>query len=287
MRSETKRRWFFVFGFVACGGAAILACASPGFAQRSDVGRMTSVSPRPGQWLATDPLAANERQPDASEPTVRAAPVAATISVGSMQVPAGALKEFRRSEKCVRSGDYTGAVQHLLKALKIDPKFVEAHNNLGAGFLKMERYRDAIAEFDATIAIDSKLEAPYRNKSLSLFQLKQYPEAEAAARQALGLDPGRKATWYLLGSTMAAEGSRSQEAEHLLRESIGEFPEARLALAQLVLNRCANLDAAQELRTYLASGSVEPDRRRALEIWVERSSKGQVMPACTSEKLAD
>jgi hypothetical protein len=168
MRSETKRRWFFVFGFVACGGAAILACASPGFAQRSDVGRMTSVSPRPGQWLATDPLAANERQPDASEPTVRAAPVAATISVGSMQVPSGALKEFRRSEKCVRSGDYTGAVQHLQKALKIDPKFVEAHNNLGAGFLEMERYRDAIAEFDATIAIDSKLEAPYRNKSLRL-----------------------------------------------------------------------------------------------------------------------
>jgi hypothetical protein len=41
------------------------------------------------------------------------------------------------------------------------------------------------------------------------------------------------------------------------------------------------------LRTYLASGSVEPNRRRALEIWVERSSKGQVMPACTSEKLAD
>jgi tetratricopeptide (TPR) repeat protein len=287
MRPETKRRFVSVFGFVACASVATLACAPQGFAQRSDVFRMTSPSPRPGQWLTTDPLAANERQPDPSEPTVKAAPVAATISVGSMQVPAGALKEFRRSEKCVSSGDYAGAVQHLQKALKIDPKFVEAHNNLGAGFLEMERYRDAIAEFEAAIAIDSKLEAPYRNKSLSLFQLKRYSEAEAAARKALSLDPDRKATWYLLGSTMAAEGSRSREAEHLLRESMGEFPEARLALAQVFLNRCANLDAAQELRTYLASGSVEPDKRPALEKWLERSSKGQVTAACTGERLAD
>jgi hypothetical protein len=68
---------------------------------------------------------------------------------------------------------------------------------------------------------------------------------------------------------------------------MGEFPEARLALAQVFLNRCANLDAAQELRTYLASGNGEPDKRRALEIWLDRSSKGQVMPACMGEKLAD
>jgi tetratricopeptide (TPR) repeat protein len=248
---------------------------------------MTSSSPRPGQWVSTDPLAANERQPDPPEPAAKATPIAATISVGSMQVPAGAIKEFRRSEKCVKSGDYPGAVQHLQKALKIDPKFVEAHNNLGAGFLEMARYQDAIAEFDAATAIDAKLEAPFRNKGLSLFQLKRYPEAEAAARQALGLDPQRKATWYLLGSAMAAGGSRSEEAERLLRQSMGEYPEARLALAQVFLNRCANLDAAGELRTYLASGDVEPDRRRSLEMWLERSSKGQVMAACTGEKLAN
>jgi tetratricopeptide (TPR) repeat protein len=287
MRPETKRRCFFVFGYVVCGGAAILASATQEFAQTNDPGRMTSASPRPGPWVKTDPLAANERQPDPPTPAAKAVPIGDTISVGSMQVPAGALKEFRRSEKCVSSGDYPGAVQHLQKALKIDPKFVEAHNNLGAGFLEIERYRDAIAEFEAAIAIDSKLEAPYRNKSLSLFQLKRYPEAETAARQALSLDPTRKANWYLLGSAMAAEGSRSQEAEHLLRDSMGEFPEARLALAQLFLNRCANLDAAQELRTYLASGTVEPDRRRGLEMWLERSSKGQVMAVCTGEKVAD
>jgi tetratricopeptide (TPR) repeat protein len=287
MRPETKRRLLFVLGFVVCGSVATLACASQGFAQTNEANRITSANPRPGQWVTTDPLAANERQPDPPAATVRAVPIGDTISVGSMQVPAGALKEFRRSEKCVSSGDYAGAVQHLQKALKIDPKFVEAHNNLGAGFLEMERYRDAIAEFEAAIAINSKLEAPYRNKSLSLFQLKRYTEAEAAARQALSLDPDRKATWYLLGSTMAAEGSRSREAEHLLRESMGEFPEARLALAQVFLNRCANLDAAQELRTYLASGSVERDKRPGLEKWLERSSKGQVTAACTGERLAD
>lgn len=287
MRPHTKRRLVSVFGFVACGCVATLACASQGFAQMNDNGRMTSANPRPGQWVTTDPLAASERQPDPPAPPARAVPIGDIVSVGSMQVPPAALKEFRRSEKSVKSGDYAGAVQHLQRALKIDPKFLEAHNNLGAGFLEMERYRDAIAEFDAAIAIDSKLEAPYRNKSLSLFQLKRYSEAEAAARQAMGLDPARKATWYLLGSTMAAGGSTSQEAENLLRESMGDFPEARLALAQVFLNRCANLDAARELRTYLASGNVQPDQRRSLEMWAERSSKGQVMAACSGEKSVD
>ena len=287
MRPETKRLFASVFGFVVCGCVAALPCASQTSAQKNDVVRTTTANTRPGQWLTTDPLAENTTEPVSPAPAAKAVPVADTISVASMQVPAGALKEFRRSEKSVKSGDYVGAVQHLQKALKIDPKFVEAHNNLGAGFLEMDRYRDAIAEFEAAIAIDSKLEAPYRNKSLSLFQLKRYPEAEAAARQALGLDPARKANWYLLGSAMAAEGSRSQEAEHLLRESMGEFPEARLALAQLLLNRCANLSAASELRTYLASGNGEPDKRRDLEIWLERSSKGQVMPACIGESQAN
>ncbi len=287
MRPETKRLFVSVFGFVVCGCVAALPSASQTFAQKNDVVRMTAANPRPGQWVKTDPLAEDTTEPVSPAPAAKAVPVADTISVASMQVPAAALKEFRRSEKSVKSGDYAGAVQHLQKALKIDPKFVEAHNNLGAGFLEMDRYRDAITEFEAAIAIDSKLEAPYRNKGLSLFQLKRYAEAEAAARQALVLDPERKANWYLLGSAMAAQGSRSEEAEHLLRESMGDFPEARLALAQVFLNRCANLDAARELRTYLASANVEPDERRGLEIWLERSSNGQVMPACMGERLAD
>jgi TPR repeat/Tetratricopeptide repeat len=278
MRPEKKRQFLSVLGFVVGGCVAALPCASQRFAQKSDVPRMTSGNVRPGLWDTRDPLA--EIGPDVPAPAVKATPVGDTVSVRNLQTPAGAVKEFRRSEKCVGSGDFSGAVEHLQKALKVDPKFVEAHNNLGASYMQLQRYQDAIAEFEAAIALDSKMEASYRNKSVSLFLLKRYPEAEVAARQALEVNPEHKASRYTLGRALAAEGSGSSEAERLLRESLSEFPEARLPLAQVLLNRCANLDAATELRTYLASNRLEPEKRRAVQTWLDLSSKGQVVASC-------
>jgi tetratricopeptide (TPR) repeat protein len=245
---------------------------------------------RPRMWATSDPLREPNWQPNEAAPAAPSAratsgaPIGDTVSVSSMQLPAGAIKEFRRSEKCVGSGDFSCAVEHLRRALKVDPQFVEAHNNLGASFMQLRRYQDAIAEFEAASAIDSKMEAPYRNKSLSLFLLQRYAEAETAARQALQINPEHKASRYTLGRALAAEGSATPEAERLLRDSLSQFPEARLPLAQVLLNRCANLDAAAELRTYLATNSISEEKRRAVEAWLNLSSKGQVVSGCPASK---
>jgi hypothetical protein len=288
MRPETKRRWISVFGLAACGCAAMfvmLTCSSMAFAQSNDAPRMTGAGVRHRQWVSEDPLAMPEPSAPAAPASVaKVAPVGDTVSVRSLQLPAGAIKEFLRSERCVGNGDFSAAAQHLQKALRVDPQFIEAHNNLGASYMQLQRYKDAIAEFQAAIALDAKMEAPYRNMSLSLFLMKRYPEAEAAARQALTLNPEHKAARYTLGRALSAEGSVSAEAEKLLRESVGEFPEARLPLAQVLLNRCANLDAAAELRTYLASNALEPEKRRQVQAWLDLSAKGQVVSGCNAAK---
>jgi tetratricopeptide (TPR) repeat protein len=241
-------------------------------------------NPRTGQWVTRDPLAESEIPPDVPTPVVKGAPVGDTVSVRSLQLPAGAIKEFRRSEKCVGTGDFSCAAHHLEKALKADPQFVEAHNNLGASYLQLSRYQDAIGEFKAAIALDEKMAASYRNMSLALFTLRRYAEAETAARQALTLNPKQKAAQYSLGRALAAEGSASPEAEQLLRASLSDFPDARLSLAQVLMNRCANLDAAQELRSYLDSNEVQPETRRKVQAWIDVSSKGQVGSACAVAK---
>ena len=294
MRPETKRRVVFVLGVAVCGCAVVLSSGWKALAQgnEGEAQRMTGANVRPGMWAKPNPLNDGNWQPDETAPVVPTTPAAPagtmgdTISIRSLQLPAGAIKEFRRSEKCVGSGDFPGAVQHLQRALKVDPQFIEAHNNLGASFMQLQRYEDAIAEFDAASAIDSKMEAPYRNKSLSLFLLRRYPEAEAAARQALEISPEHKASRYTLGRALAAEGSASPEAERLLRDALSEFPEARLPLAQVLLNRCANLDAAAELRTYLATNSLSAEKRRAVKAWLDLSSKGQVVSSCADSKPA-
>lgn len=284
MWPKSKRQFVFVLGFVVLGCVATLPCASQG-AQKNDVPpRMTTPNPRAGQWVSRDPLAENEIQPDVPPPAVKTAPMGDTVSVRNLQLPASAIKEFRRSEKCVGSGDYSCAAHHLEKALKVDPEFVEAHNNLGASYLQLSRYQDAIGEFEAAIALDEKMVAPYRNMSLGFFMLRRYAEAETAARQALTLSPKQKAAQYSLGRALAAEGSTSPETEQLLRESLSDFPDARLSLAQVLMNRCANLDAAAELRTFLDSKEVEPETRRKVQAWIDVSSKGQVVSGCTAEK---
>jgi tetratricopeptide (TPR) repeat protein len=286
MRPKTKRRLLFVFGFAMWGCVAMLPCASSVSAQGSDAPRMTGANSRQRQWVTADPLAESELQPDAPTPVVKATPIGDTVSVRSMQLPAGAIKEFHRSEKCVGSGDFSGAAQHLQKALRVDPKFVEAHNNLGASYLELSRYQDAIAEFEAAIALDEKMVAPYRNMSLGFFLMRRYVDAEAAARRALAVSPDHKPARYSLGRALAAQGSVSPEAERLLRESLEDFPEARLSLAQVLMNRCANLDAAAELRAYLASNTVDPDTQRRVQVWIERSLKGQVASGCGQAKPA-
>ena len=110
--------------------------------------------------------------------------------------------------------------------------------------MELEKFEDAISEFKKTIELDPKMEAPYRNMSLSLFELGRYSEAEVAARQAVALNPLHGAARYTLGRALAAQGSTSAETEELLRGTLAEFPEARLPLAELLLNRCASDEAA-------------------------------------------
>lgn len=284
MWPETKRRLFSIFGVVVCGCVVTLQCASTAFAQGNDAPRMTGTNVRPRQWVTSDPLAETVMQPDAPAPVVKVAPMGDTVSVRNLQLLPRAIKEFHRSEKCVGSGDYSCAVHHLEKALRVDPKFVEAHNNLGASYLQLLRYQDAIGEFEAAIALDEKMVAPYRNMSVSFFLLRRYAEAEAAARQALRLNPEHKPARYSLGRALAAQGSTSPETEQLLRGSLSAFPEARLSLAQVLMNRCANLDAAAELRTYLASNAVDPGTRQRVQEWIDITSKGQAVTACNDAK---
>jgi tetratricopeptide (TPR) repeat protein len=208
-------------------------------------------------------------------------PLAETISIHELLLPGGAVKEFHRSEKALRSGDFPSAAEHLQRAIQIAPNFVQAHNNLGASYIELKEYENAVAEFQAAIALDAKIQEAYRNLGLGLFLLRRYPEAELAARQALRLDPQRSPARYTLGRILAAEGSSSTEAEHLLRESTPQYPDARLPLAQVLLNRGAGREAVAELNAYVKSPGASPDKKQAVQNWMNRITQA---PGQTTDK---
>jgi Flp pilus assembly protein TadD len=279
MRPRLKRFTEFAVEFALCTTLLSL-CASAGHAQGISTSRAAGA--RYGSGLAgLESLEAIQSQP-APSPRVRIQ--AETISVHELLIPGGAIKEFQRSQKAVRSGNFESAAEHLQKALQIYPNFVQAHNNLGASYMQLNEYERAIPEFQKAIDLDPKISEAYRNLGLGLFLLGRYPEAEIAARQAMQLNPGLGRARYTLGRILAAEGSTSAEAERLLRGTTSEFVDARLPLAQVLLNKRDTEQAANELRTYLKSADADPAKVPAVKCWLSRITQGKAGASCSGSQ---
>ena len=216
----------------------------------------------------TGPLTAIQVQPAMR---ARITPSAEMVSVGDLVVPPKAAKEFDRSMKAFQSGDFLSAAGHLEKAIHIDPVFVQAHNNLGATYVNLREYDSAVIQFQKAIELAPNLEEPYHNLGLALLLLRRFPEAEVAVRHALDISPQRSSARYTLGRILAMEGSNTPEAVDLLSQAATELPEARLPLAQVLLNQGAVDQAIAQLRAYLKDP--DPQKKQVVECWLAQLVK--------------
>ena len=183
-------------------------------------------------------------------------------------IPPKAVKELQRSQSALESGDTRSSARHLEKALQIYPNYLEGHNSLGARYIELHQYEKAAAEFQKAIGIDPRVMQPFNNLSVALFLQQRYPEAEAAARRAHDLDPHDPTARYMLGAILATEKRDTVEAMDMLRQTKGEFPDARLLLAQILERRGDVEETEKELRDYLAVPGAE--KRPNVERWLAR-----------------
>jgi len=133
-------------------------------------------------------------------------------------------------------------------------------------------------EFQKAISIDPRMSQPYNNLSVALFLLRRYPDAEIAARRAVDLDPQNSTARYMLGCVLATEKRSPSEAIEMLRQTEGEFPDARLLLAQVLLRQGAANEAKKELRNYLNVPGVEKKQR--VECWLARLEQISATTGC-------
>ncbi len=164
-----------------------------------------------------------------------------TISMGELRIPPKAVREIERSQSALRSGDVRSSALHLERALQIYPRSLQVHNNLSVAF----------------------------------FLLQRYPDAEAAARRALDLNPYNATSRYMLGCILAMEKRNPLEAMEMLRETKREFPDSRLLLAEILIRRGAVDEAENELRDYLTVPGVE--KKQNVERWLARLAQTSAM----------
>ncbi len=142
-----------------------------------------------------------------------------TLSQLQHHVPARAERELAREVHTFEAGDIQGSIAHLRKALEIDPDYMEAHNNLGARYMALNRFEDAAAEFRRAIKLDPAADKAFANLAGALLLLGRDTEAEAAARRAVALDATGFQGHYALGRILAAEGRNGDEAARELERA--------------------------------------------------------------------
>jgi len=191
---------------------------------------------------------------------------AGTVDQRELRIPSKAIKEFDRSMKAFDSGDYRTAADHLEKAAKIAPDFVQAHNNLGSMYINLKEYDRAVTELQKTIELSPNLETPHHNMAMVMILLHRLPEAEAAARRVLELQPQQSDARYTLGRILVMQKQYTTEAIRLLTEAAPEIPVARLPLANALQNRGETDRAIAELRAYLQIPDV--DKKDRVQAWL-------------------
>lgn len=162
--------------------------------------------------------------------TPRQAPGSGIVSAARLghKIPPKALRELRREEKAFQAGDLQGSIAHLEQALKIDPDYMEAHNNLGVRYMATSDFDKAAAEFQRAVALDPAAADALLNWAGALYALGRYEQAETAARQGLVRAPGSPRAEYVLGLTLLVERKSEQECLRALDNAAAEYPKARV-----------------------------------------------------------
>jgi Flp pilus assembly protein TadD len=198
----------------------------------------------------------------------RERPVSGTVSVARLghKIPSKAQKEFNKAVEASKKNDSITAIEHLKRAIEIDPDFMEAYNNLGARYLRVNQPQEAAVQLEKAIQLDGSSPQAHSNLGIAYMMLQRFTDAEQEARTAVKLDSTSNMARYVLGISLAAQNREPQEAVQNLDAAARDLPKARLTAAEILVREGQRPEAAAELRKYLDSG--HPENRELVQAWL-------------------
>lgn len=193
---------------------------------------------------------------------------AQTISVEQLahRVPASVAREYAASAKALAAGDLARSIALCRKAIQSDPDNASAHNDLGVLYLNDGRLDEAIAEFQRAIALQPTLTSALVNASFASLSRGNPQDAERFARSALDLRRLDHRAHLLLCWSLVAQHIYTRAALESLRIAEREFPEARLAAADVLMHQGSLDEARAEVELYLAGETLE--HKSLAETWL-------------------
>jgi predicted Zn-dependent protease len=202
-------------------------------------------------------------------------PKPGVVSAANAGVPKAALDHYESASKLAQGKDYQAAIKELKLAVSEYPPFVNAHNQIGVLYLRLNEFDNAESAFKAALKINPEAYEPLLNRGIALYRLGKFKDAETSFRKTLKVKPDSTVSHYYLGRTLNKLG-RNEEAETALltclKPNPNDFKEAHRLLAAIYLDRGALPRVIEELDTYLKLVPTAPDADNLRKV-IEQSKR--------------
>jgi len=185
---------------------------------------------------------------------------------------------FAKAVTLHQSGDILGAIQYYEAVLDRQPDRVEARSNLGAAYMKLGRYEDAIAQYRKALTARPDLANVRLNLGLVFYKSDRIDEAALEFEQVLKAQPQHPAATLLLADCQLRRG-QAQKVIDLLSPLEARLGDDRLFayLLGTALLEQDQVERGQRVidRLFRAGESAEAH----LLLGVQYLSNGQAMKA--------
>ena len=167
-----------------------------------------------------------------------------------------------------KSGDRSASQLELQVAIKLDPKFAQAHSQLGSSYMEDGRLQDAVREFRAARENDPQSAEALNNLGTVLGRQGHSQEAEQLFRRAIDVDPEAPLGFVNLGLMLASE-RKYAEAEEEFRSALrldAENTSALTGLGMLLGKTGRSAESIDVFRKVAALSPSSPDAHLNLGI---------------------
>jgi cytochrome c-type biogenesis protein CcmH/NrfG len=190
------------------------------------------------------------------------------VNAEFVNVPKRALVHYNNALEKAKKNDRPGTIDELKLAIKEYPSFMQAFNELGVQYLKLNQLENADEAFQSALRITPDAFAALINRGIANFMMKRYGEAVPILRKALKKNDQSAVGHYFLGQALANLGLFDDAEKELVASlTLGneEMKEAHRLLAIIYSSRGDKKQAAAALEAYLKLAPDAPDAEKLKE----------------------
>jgi len=190
----------------------------------------------------------------------------ATVTLQELRhiVPKAARVEMERAQRAKLKHQPEQEIDHLKKAVQIDPEYIAARNNLAVRLVATEP-ASAIAEWEEAIRLDPHQGLLFNNLAVAYMTIRNLEAAERAARTSVDLDRTSERARAVLGLVLCLGHKYTAETSALLERASNDYAMAHVFAAQVFVERGEFQKARTHIQAYLSSSQTE-FRKNALEM---------------------